>query len=752
MLRLILWNDAETSQHTIELYDTMPVNLTYQFSDITEISKPIGSYSQTFRIPATKLNTDFFGAIYDANVFTDATGLINGNYNIKKKIRAELVYNSVPLMVGFVQVKSVFVQKESFADIELVFLAETLDLTTSIGSDKLSDLDTTLTAVPSKLDHLMTYTQVTQSFDLNLQGGNVVYGFMDKGRNWSFQDSANPAWSPTQGIYQADLTPYVRAKWLVDAIITTAGYTYDSVFFDSVEFNKMYLPAYNGSLTVRTDEDSAETQVAAVGLTSDFVLLTTYQVVPMVDSSSGAYDYVDNWNNTTHKYIAPYSCTLTYTINIGANSPNIRTKVWQKLGSTPYTASIILDENSVGQHTRTINVQNGDELYVETRMTSVTSLVAGPISSSASMWFRVDSISEPLGGATISVSSNFPDIKQIDFLLSLQKLFNLIIVADKKAPKHLIIEPFVDYLAAGTTKDWTNKIDYKKDVVIKSTADIQATIYDWNYTAGQDFLNVLIQQSTGRVYGRYRVIDNDNDFTTANKKTTTSFSPYTLSNIPGSTFPIFRNIDQDGSGVKEPTANLTYYNGWTFDIGTWYIQNDSNVTVPYTRFPYFSNYNSMSPSVGDNDLNYGYERAFIAIDSHPINTSYHRYWMPYVNELYSSEARLLTAYVKLTRADIQAFEFSDKIYIRNAYYRVLKIANYDATTGGVVRVDFIKVLSDIADCDTIPTGQNSTGEITFDNSSTNYGNQTCCERYGYIWINRKVGANQCFPTTMQSTP
>ena len=131
--------------------------------------------------------------------------------------------------------------------------------------------------------------------------------------------------------------------------------------------------------------------------------------------------------------------------------------------------------------------------------------------------------------------------------------------------------------------------------------------------------------------------------------------------------------------------------------------------------------------------------------------------MGFVNELYSADSRLLTAYIKLTRADIQDFEFSDRIYIQDTYYRILKISNYDATTGGVVKVDFIKILSDVPDCADLPTGQRtyapSLGAITFNGGTADYGSQACCERYGYVWVPDKLYNNpRCYPSTFAPTP
>ena len=683
MLRLTLWNNAETEQHSVEIYEHMPVNLTYQFSDTSEINKAVGGYSQTFRIPATKVNTDFFGAIYDANIFTDSSGLIKSNYSVKRKIRAELSYNSLPLMKGFVQIKAVYLQKKDFADIELVFLSDAVDLATSIGDSMLSDLDTT------SINHELNKANVESSWIGFLKSGNVTYGMIDKGRNWSFADENFLAWSSTDGIYHGDLTPYVKAKWMLDRIMSEAGYTYDSALFDTADFDNVFLPAFNGAITPVSDDTAPEAQKAASGLAADFTLTTSYVLAPMVDSVSGAYDYSSNWTNSpTYIFTAPYTCHIDVSVNLwlvaGSAKPQA---VIRKNGTTD-----LAEFFNGGTHTTSITLQTGDTiaLYVKKYGVGSGDLNSGAINQSDTTWLRIDSVSEALTGQDVVMSLNFPEVKQIDFLMTLQKMYNLVFILDKYTPKHLLIEPFNDYTSSGVSKDWTNKIDYTKDVVIKPTTDIQSKEYDWTYTEGGDFINDLIQKSAKRVYGRYKVTDSENDFATGGNETKASLSPYIMSYIPASIFPIYRAIDKDGNGVKKPKMKLAYWNSLR-SFGSWYLRDDAGVTQSYSSFPHFSNYNSELPTVTDNDLNFGYEPAFIVTEAHPLHTQFYRFWMDYVNELYSPEARLFTAYFKLTRAEIQSFEFNDKIYLKDSYYRILKISNYDATTGGSVKIELLKV-------------------------------------------------------------
>jgi len=748
MLRLIVWNSAETAQHTIELYENAPVNLNYQFADVSQINKTQGSYSQTFRIPATKQNRDFFGSIDKPNV-EDTADLLISNYSVKQKIKASLSYNTIPLMDGYVQIKAVYIQKKDFADIELIFFGDTIDLATSLKENKIADLTTT------SIDHTLNYANTIQSMTGSFLSGNVVYGFMDKGRNWTFAEGQDPPYTSTSALYQGDFTPYVRAKWLIDTIMSEAGYSYDSNLFDSADFLNIYLPAYNGSITPRSDDNSSETQVAAAGLSSDFSTTSPINVIlPLIDSVSGGFDYSNNWNNSTYKWTAPYSCEVTFTVSIittSGTTGGITSSVFKTILGTSVPVLNLLGNGAI-QFTTTIAV--GETLAVYTKATSGTIVLkSNPIGGFNSTFFRIDNVSEPLQGQQVDMSLNFPDIKQIDFLMGLQKMFNLVFIPDNTKPKHLIIEPMQDYIATGTKKDWTNKIDYTKDVVITPTTDIQKNVFDWENSAGQDFINVAVQESADRVYGRHRVEDKDNDFATGEAKVQTQFAPYILSNIPSSSIAIYRCIDKEGKGIQNPKARLAYYNSIDATVGNVYVYKDDLSIQTLTFLPNFSNYNAISPSVSNNDLNFGYERAFIFLNSHPVNTQYYRYWMGFVNELYSADSRKITAFIKLSRADIQDFEFSDRIFIKDTYYRILKIANYDATTGGAVQVQLIKILSDISDCPDQPTGQNSSGEITFNGSATEYGSQVCCERYGYVWFLDKVGGNsRCYSSSFTPTP
>tara|TARA_R110000803_G_scaffold54078_1_gene110662 strand:+ start:3591 stop:5876 length:2286 start_codon:yes stop_codon:yes gene_type:complete len=759
MLRLVLWDSTETYQYDIDLYENIPVEVTYQFSDIQNINSSTGNYSQTFRIPASKSNLDFFGAVIMPSVASTGT-LINGNFDIKKKIKAELSEGGITIVTGFVQVKGIYRQKKLFHELEIILFGETIDLAKKLGDKMLSDLDM------SGLNHVLDLANIEYSWlapSTNPQSpfaGNVRYGVMDKGFNWNNNIPENVWMSEPAPLHQGKLTPYVRVRWILDQIFSEAGFTYTSAFFSHADFDKVMIPAFNGALSPIGTAGDPNGQLAGAGLATNYTLpFATPVDVPFLDTVTDGYDFGGNFDNTTHRYTAPTTAIYTFRVNI--------TPVY--LLSLESSSQLFVDPASgsayqfgpqfythytqqpTANDTRTLSLFAGDEVYLQSFGYGASGgvLNSGAVNLPDTTWFTVENISEPLQGQTIDFSANMPVCKQIDFLASLQKMYNLVIIPDKITPKKVLIEPYMDYTSVGVIKkDWTNKIDFSKDVEIKPTTDIQKQVYSWQNSSGGDFVNESVLKSLDRVYGRYKVQDPENDFATGEKAITTSFASYILSYIPGTAYPIHRLIDDSGESISKPLPRICNYLGQS--AGFW-LMNDVGGSSPQP-FPLMSNYDAVAPSVADQDLNFGTELAFIAMPAHPANTLYWKYWAKYVSELYSRDSRIMTLFVNLSNVDIHNFKFSDNIYIENEYWRILSIENYDATTTVPTKVTFIKVLSDLPLCADIPTGYESgRNMILFNNSSSDYGSKSCCEQYGYVWQIDALGGH-CYATSIQLTP
>jgi hypothetical protein len=734
MLRLTI------NGNEIELYENEPVNLSYQFSNLQEINASSSNFSQTFRVPLTKKNQDYFGAVNEFGLIPD--------WDPKSKVAAELSYNTIPVMRGFVQLKAIYVQKGKYADVELVFFGETANLSRDIGDAMLSDLDL------SSYDHTLNATNIAASWAGTLSSGVIRYGLPDKGQNWHANLTDN-IWTSTNPLEHGDFTPYFRASKLLEEILDDAGYTMESTFFGNMD--DLYLLLNNGKLSV-TGTDNPEAQTMLVGLASDLTDLSAHNPAEAITAWSESTPFYDTDSNFSggSTFTAPFRAYYTFRINLYGRTDDTSHEFSMFLEKTSVTPTVtvwdIFDGDYPGSafndqvHNFTsppILLDANDTVKVFYEMANnghVLNLDGDNTISPQSTWWQVVDVTDPTSGQTVDIEANMPTMKQIDFVSGLQKMFNLVFIPDRNNPKKLYIEPFNDYIASGTKKDWTNKIDLSKDLTIQPTTDLQARQYDWTHSNGKDLVNDLVFKNAARVYGRYRVDDPENDFASGTKEVKSPFAPHIASYIPGTQYAVHRMLvdtDQDDKRIKDPLPRLAFWNGQ--ENGTIYYYNDANsATTTSVRYPVFTQYSDLYATVTDDDLSYGNDRPFHIVEANPVNTLYFKYWSPFVNQLYSSDARKLTAYFRLTRAELATFEFSDKIYLKDTYWRILSIS-YDATSEDLVRVELLKVLSAVRDCSFIPNGiDKANGRISFENASgsTVYqSSRACCERYGYRYDN-----------------
>ena len=749
MLRLVINNTD------VELYENAPVNLKFQFSDVEKINNPLASYSQSFRVPLTQNNVDIFGHL---DQVTEVGGL-----DLRVRLSAQLLSDTYPIMDGFVQVKAVYLTKEIYPEVELVFFSSAVDFKTELEGLYLSDLNL------SSYNHDLTLNNVVQKWAQT--SPDYRYGIVDTGQNWTletFGTEENPLLLP-------QLTLFFKAKTLLDKIFATAGLTYESTYLEGSDFEDQYVMFANGATVVESNDDFKES--ARTTLASDLTIgASTTLIIDLIDNGVNCYDQGLNFSNSTHKYTVPESglYNLYALVDVDHNGTfqnrdwaarvvvdpadgSANYNLWeQEFGKSlrvdwrteyspangGYSGPVVLQANDT-VHLEIENQESGASLVVE----GSNNFTSGRRTS-----FEVAAVS-PLGGYEVNVSASAPKMLQFDYLTSLQKLYNLVFIPDELRPGHFHIETFADYMSAGDTKDWTSKVDYGKDVVIKPTTDLQAAQYRWSYSSGKDFVSKTVEESLARVYGQYEVTDTGNEFATGTNEVKPKFAPYILSLVPGSPTPILRLITQDGKAVKDPAPRIAYWAGVGTDFGQPVWKSESGVNYTMNGFPTFSNYSAPVPDPGDKDLNYGMEQAMYQIAAQPSQTLYFRFWAQYVTELYSTEARILTCNMNLTETDLQSWSFNDKIYIKDTYYRILSIS-YDANAPGTAQVELIRKLDDIEVCGDTPSGLlNNTNIVIFNDSTQSvpdYGSKACCELYGYEWrVDRETFDERCRTNTSQ---
>jgi uncharacterized delta-60 repeat protein len=318
-------------------------------------------------------------------------------------------------------------------------------------------------------------------------------------------------------------------------------------------------------------------------------------------------------------------------------------------------------------------------------------------------------------GSTVDVKEQFtPEYKQLDFLKGLMTQFNLVFVKHPFKTKTYIMEPFEDYVGQGKLLDWTTLIDRSKDITISPITNINGKAINFLYQDEADAMNTFTKSiNNNRIFGTYNFIPIDTKINDQPINITSFFSPTPCDTLPFADILPQPFIVPHLYGAKESTKEgvtntqllpmrlkprILHYYGLQPLSSTWYYLNDSSGnTLTQTSYPLIHHQNRI-PSISDLgtaiDLNFGNSASpqDNVVPTTTTNTGYALYYEDYVNDLLSTDARMLTAYFNLNVTDINNLEYKDLIFIKDAYYRVNKIENFSLIESSVTKVELVKLL------------------------------------------------------------
>jgi hypothetical protein len=704
------------------------------FSDI-ETFESRGSFSQTFRIPLTPTNVEFFGQVANVN---------NNTFDLFTKIDAELCVGSMNIYNGYCQIKKIVRKQDGVDDeLELIFFADTPSLIATIKEKKIADLSNL-----SDLNHEMTRDNVLSP------PANTLWTLIERGQKFSEGEETSvgrPIFNTTSPLFVGDLTPAVNALYLWREIFSDAGFTYNSSFIDNT-LNDYWI-VFNNSQAVKTTE-SPESITFAVTNTSPYTFDQLAGTTINLNSASGFNELFDNGGNVAGGvFTAPYYANFTFRVlikikktTIGGSSDSIGFRLVNPTNGETHIAvdgtsvysTIVSEDNTyfTFQFTKTYLLNEGDEVGLRG---IIPPFSGGEWTIDEASGFELVTTSTPLQGATVNLPANAPDYKQEDFIRDIIKLHYLVLIPDQNEPKKINVEPFSTYIGSGDTKDWTHKLHVgDKDVVVYSTAEVQNKNLKFTYTAGGEYLSQIFTEQGSRVYGQKEINNTSNDFATGDKRVELQLRSTPCNEIEGTNIPVPKFISETGTYVVPGPRML--YNAGSAVIA---LFNETTEEGELTEVSTLSHYSATLPTLTDYDLNFSAETALQVINANPFNNAYQLYYSRSFNEIYSTEARIMEAYFKLSLSDFRNIQFKDKIYIKDSYWRLLEIGSYFVGQEQLTFVKLAKLVGEIRDCEYIPVSITLGGKVNFEDGAgePSDGSETCCTRYGYKWDSDR---GECF--------
>ena len=360
-IRLELRDDINKTLGNVDITssDNFPLSLTYQNFDIRNFNSRGGSFSKTFKIPATKNNNVLFNQIYkDGNV--DAK-------NVRTDIPATIYADNVPIINGTLKLTKILKQKEAL-EYECSFLGDNMDWASRIKNLELKDLTF------SKSD-----------------GSSYFYsdfqGLSNTARDGGQQDSASdkliyPLASYGEGVssrnqvFDGDLAPAMYLKNIWDKIFekclgndssgnAISGYTIESEFCNSLFFKSLIVP-----FEFQTQSEQTNYKYGKIKKSTSQVTITQYSYgnsTSAIAAHIGWNQYavnrrygflVDEGNDLTSNVVARYPFNGATVID-DANVPSSDTTGNVQKGTNGngnLAGSSLLVKNNTGSHKISVNV------------------------------------------------------------------------------------------------------------------------------------------------------------------------------------------------------------------------------------------------------------------------------------------------------------------------------------------------------------------------------------------------------------
>lgn len=739
----------------LDLFEGMSINVIIQITDLTEIEARRSPYSKTFAIPGTKNNNDFFEHFYIVNAI---------GYDPLTRRECVVQYRGTDIFKGYLRLNSVTRMGDRI-EYEVYILSEITDFSSIVQNKQLKELSWV------ELNHIQNYDTVTQSWaattgdTAGLFGGKIIYPMIHYGLDYQPASATTPTFR--FGINQPDnkgidfsgssvpptyFKPAIRIKTVLDKIFEDSGYQVDSTFFNSPYFKSIYMDlAVNGNLGIevasaRTNENVFRVYGNALPNAQEFFYSNgVIQQIKMGRiATTDGYDPSFNFNEEYSAYQIPYAGQYSFELKAKINQRYSNNYVSTYYGISIYKASRpeylsdptrrvvvsgtpdsffalnYLQSNNQRIFLNNCNLNAGDWIGIFVRFNQSTSS-----NRNAGLWIgptdwigfgaRWDLYNSPsfVSNGYVDMKLQFPELSCSDFVKSIIKMFNLVIVQTEET-KRLRIEPFTWYYSQNFAKtvDWTQIFDEDSPYKIEPVNFQLQKEYNFQYqSAEEEHLGKIYEDQYELPFGTKRFTATS-DILTGTVNLEFPFRPFPSDVITGSTnivIPMVYRLDK-ATGKEVPYSNKSHIFFW---CGNRYFYEDEDKTIPktwyltsgatpvaWTTYPCVNHLTTLDNPDPDfiSDLNFDkttdfYDDDNTVIQQYTANNIYQLWYGDYFTNLYSPETRRLSGRFVFEPIDIAQINLTDKIFIKDSLFNIERVNEADLVNWKLTDVSLIKVVA-----------------------------------------------------------
>tara|TARA_R110000744_G_scaffold52731_2_gene112881 strand:+ start:1749 stop:4499 length:2751 start_codon:yes stop_codon:yes gene_type:complete len=711
-----------------DLYEDEDLPLTLSVDDFKNVAEKVQSYSKAFELPATKRNNRIFDQIFEITREVASSGALL--FNPYTRTQCVLKQDGFILFEGYLRLLDI-TDKEGEISYNVNLYSEVVAFADVLQDRTFRDLDFT------ELEHNYNKTEINNSWNDGVTAGQTTpitwtnsntsgyrtdfdtlkYPFVDwthqilvGGASGTAANSGNPELTTLETAFR----PFISIKYLIDRIFQATNFTYESTFFNTTDFKKLYMDFNWGGDTMPAPSNSySGTWRKVGGLPASNVGTGVYKNLQLIPSNlSGGQPnstLPPNYDTSTYTITATtdnelYNIAYNFKIeNFGANPQEVVNCKWiHTVGGVvqpPINFQlIIVGTVSVYFGSLEIALNTGDTLQAQ---------FDGSVNTRQSEFASGLSICTFVVSSIIASSAGLltlrGEVGHWEFIKGLITMFNLVTLPDEDNPNNIKIEPYADVFVNSTDSvklDWTEKIDVSEMKLTPLTDLNLSTLFKFVEDDDDYSFNQYKNLVGGHLYGSKK-FNAGNAFNILKGKDEIIAEPFAatvvkplMSQFPQFITPAIYALNEDGSTEGFENSPRIMFNNGIKDTGaTYYIPAQNGVTSSNeTEFLQFSHLtdiptSSATPSTTI-DFHFGECQLMTGVGVATVNNLFNLYWLPYYNELYNPNTRIMTINVNLSPADINTFKFNDTVYLKNRLFRVNKI---DYKPNDLATVEFILI-------------------------------------------------------------
>jgi hypothetical protein len=629
----------------VDLFEDESVVLTQTIQNVKDVQKVFTDYSKTFTLPATKENNKIFKHYYNNS--------ITNGFDGRGRVNATLELNYLKFRKGKIKLEGVDLRNNVPYTYKVRFTGNTVTLKDLLGEDKLG-------ALSDLNSNTLVYNaaNVKTKLKANPATSDIIAPLITHTKQLHY-DSDSSANLDGNVYYETGGGSHLHGvSW--DAIGTNYGITFSNDFFTSTN-----TPYYNLFMWLHRKKGYVESPTATEveSLVNTWTATNVGQTVTLMSNTSTLYVGGTPSRYTKLDLKLRTTSGFSYSVSVQLNGTEIYNS-----GSVTGDLDITKDDLGTSQGNYNVIIQSAQNVtFSEVTWDIGYRLLAGLESFNT---YTSASFSHT-NAFDFIITQQIPDIKCIDFLTGIFKMFNLTSYVDNNTDE-VIVKTLDNYYAGGTSYDITEFIDRDK-----SSVNVALPFKEITFEHGdtKTFLASKHSQLFNNTWGKIEYTSGE-------------------------------NLDGKIYKVKTPFSHMLYERLTDLDTDTlttvqygWYVddnqspyygkpllfypilQNTTSISFldttsshsEVTQYNIPSNSVALSSSTSKYNINFNNEINEYALDNTFTNTLFEAYHKDYISDVFDATNRLtkVTAYLPLRI--LLNYTLADRFNISGTTYKINSI-------------------------------------------------------------------------------